>query len=471
MTAKSLKVLVVSGDRSLLRHLSRFLGAFAYEVQQAVDADLALRALREGDCDFLIIDAQPTMREALDLCRSVSETAQPRSVHTFLLVQDPDPQDLVDALEAGIDDFLQKPTVYGELLVRLRAGARTREFGRRLRKQDRFEPLSGLLSHSAFCRSVDRASTATDEGHPSGSCVVADADLLGPINAAEGRAAGDAVIRALADTLSALCEESDLLGCLGGGRFAVWLPEASEDAATEWAERARAQLEEAGITTGKGKLRFSASFGVAGREEGVGGSKELVQRALEALESAKSSGRNCVARFGQFDDESRAWDELTKPGKLFEGTLIRDVMTPCPLVLRSDETAAEARAVLRQTRLPVLPVVDEANKLAGIVSEANLADGPGGEDRLSRPLSQLMTTELASYDEDARFSELMEFFKYASSPLVVVVRNDWPTGLVTLKCLAAMSEPLDSDSFAPEGPNPGTSEYLLVNDSCLVIDD
>ena len=471
MTAEPLQVLVVSGDRSLLRHLSRFLGAFGYTVQQAADHDLAARALHGAGSDLLIVDSEPSIGDALQLCGLAGQTAPPGRVHVFLLVREPDPQDLVDALEAGVDDFLTKPIVYGELLVRLRAGARARELERRLQQQQRVEPVSRLLSLSAFCRQADRKLGASPEGQPSGSCVVADVDFLDRINAAEGRAAGDAVIGAVADVLNGLCEGSDLLACFGGGRFAVWLSERSEEAAVEWAEQARAEVAEATVATGQAELRFTGSFGVAGRGEAARDCRELVRRALEALASAKSSGRDCVGRFGQFDDEANAWEELTTPGKLFEGTRVRDVMTPCAMVLRSDQSVAEAAALLRQTRLPALPVVDESKKLAGLVSDANLAAAPGGEEQSSRLLAEVMTTEVGSYEEETRFSELMEFFKLASSPLVVVVRNGWPTGLVSLKSLAAMSEPLNTESFAPAGPCSGTSQYLLVHDPCLIGDD
>ena len=471
MTAEPLKVLVVSGDRSLLRHISRFLGAFGYAIKQAADHGLAARALRADGSDLLIVDSEPSIREAFKLCRLLGQDDHSRPPHTFLLVREPDPQDLVDALEAGVDDFLAKPIVYGELLVRLRAGARARELQRRLQEQKRVEPVSRLLSESAFRRRLDRHLAAPADQQPCGSCVVADVDLLDRINAVEGRAAGDAVIGALADLLGGRCEESDLLGSLGGGRFAFWLAELWEEAAAEWAEQARAETAEATVATGQGELRFTASFGVAGRDQAPGDAQELLRRALEALQSAKASGRDCVARFGQFDDEAKAWEELTAPGKLFEGTLARDVMTPCPLVLQSDQSAAEAAALLRQTRLPALPVVDVGERLAGLVWESSLEAAPQGEEQGFPLLADVITTEAASYEEETPFSELMEFFKRASSPLVVVVRNGWPTGLVTLKSLAAMSEPLDSESFAPLGPDRGTSEYLLVNDSCLASED
>jgi diguanylate cyclase (GGDEF)-like protein len=301
--------------------------------------------------------------------------------------------------------------------------------------------------------------------------VVADVDFLDRINTAEGRRAGDAVIDAAADVLAGLCEPSDLLASLGGGRFALWLPDHSLDAATDWAEGARAKLPEAAVTSGESELHFTGSFGVAGRAPSADSAAELLRQALEALQSAKKSGRDCVARFAQFDDEAQAWEQLTAPGKLFEGTRVRDVMTPCPLVLRSNQSVAEAASLLRQTHLPALPVVDPSEKLLGLILEADVAAASASEEQLARPVAELTSGDVASYEEETRFSELMEFFKHASSHLVVVVRDGWPTGLVTLKSLAAMSEPLHRDSFAPAEPDSTPSQYLLVGDPCLVGDE
>ncbi len=466
--SRALKVLVVAEDRDLLRHLSRFLGAFGYQVQQAADRQLAALALEGKAPDLLIVDSDPALRSALDLCRLAGERDGRSYVYTFLLVNNPGPQELMDALEAGVDDFLAKPLVYGELLVRLRAGARALEFERRIREQDTFEPVCELPSRSAFYDRLRRALSGPEPQDRPGACVVVDLDFFDQLNFTHGRGVGNAVLRASAERLGALCGETDVLCCLGGGRFALWLPDLSEEAALEWAERARGELAETELTAAESALRVTASFGVAGCKGNAPTPDELVRRATSALKSAKSSGRNCVVRFGQFDAEAKTWEELAAPGKLFERTLARDVMSPCTLIVKSDQTVAEAAALFRRTRLQALPVVDERGKLAGLIAAEKIPASPSAGGSPSALVCDVMTYEVTSYEEDTSFSELVQFFKQDSGSLLVIVRGGWPTGFVTAGSLAALSEPLKTDSFPPDGPYSNNSGYLMVPDPCLV---
>jgi hypothetical protein len=61
----------------------------------------------------------------------------------------------------------------------------------------------------------------------------------------------------------------------------------------------------------------------------------------------------------------------------------------------------------------------------------------------------------------------MEFFMSdaQSHNIVVVVRHDRPLGMVYRSGLAALSEPLNIDSFAPDGPYSLTSQYLVIPDA------
>jgi two-component system cell cycle response regulator len=465
MSSRPLKMLICSENRSLLRGLSRFLGAFGYEVHQAAQPELAARALEWGEPDVLIVDGEPSMPSALELCRSAHDRGR-RHAHVFLLLETPDPEDLIDALEAGVDDFLAKPIVYGELLVRLRAGVRALEFERRVREQDRVEPLSGLLSRSAFYEELGRALSATSSQERSGSCLAVGLDFFEQLKDVHGRAAGEAIIRAVAAKLSSLCGESDILACLGGGRFAVWLPGMPEDAATEWAERARAAIEEANVELAETTLPCTASFGTAEWAEGVTGAEAIVRRALEALDCAKTSGHQCMVRFGEFNGEADTWEELAAPGKLFEQTLARDVMTPWPLVLHSDQTADQTAAIFRQTGFRALPVVDADENFVGLVSHDSLRVERSANGRLTGPVTDVMATDAATCDEDSDFSELIQHLEHAPGSLVVILRNGSPTGFLTLKTLAAMSKPVDVTSFRTDVPYSRTSDYLLVHDPC-----
>lgn len=465
MSFGPLKILISSEKRSLLRGLSRFLGAFGYEVHQAAQPELAARVLEWAKPDVVIVDGEPSVLHALELCRSVRDP-QRRHAHVFLLLGSPNPDDLIDALETGVDDFLAKPIVYGELLVRLRAGVRASEFERRVREQERVDPLSGLLRRWAFHEALARSLSAGSGAETSGSCVAVEIDFFEQLKDVHGRAVGDAIVRAVAAKLSSLCADSDLLARFAGGRFGVWLAGASEDAAVEWAERARRAIEEAAVDLADTTLGCTASVGVAEWAEGLSDAESLVRRALEALECAKTSGRQCVVRFGEFDAEAEAWEELAAPGKLFEQTLAQDVMTPWPLLLRSNQTAARAAAALRQTGLRCVPVVDADGKFVGLVSADRLRAEPSANDVLAGPISEIVETDVATCDGGASFSELIRSLEHSSGSIVVVLRNDSPTGFLTLKTLAAMSKPVDVGGFRSDVPCSWASDYLLVHDAC-----
>ncbi len=144
----------------------------------------------------------------------------------------------------------------------------------------------------------------------------------------------------------------------------------ADEEATAWAEGLRRDWAEAEILVGEHRLQFTASFGVAGpAADGPITADEVLRRSAEALDLAKASGGDCVVRYGEFDDQDEAWSNFAAPGRLFEGAVARDVMTPLPGVLRTEELASEAVLLLRRGRLAALPVVDEDGKLLGIVTE------------------------------------------------------------------------------------------------------
>ena len=71
----------------------------------------------------------------MEHCRQLFSKNRNGYTYTFLMVRDVKAEGLTEALMAGVDDFLAKPLVYGELLARLRSGARVLEYERRMRQQ------------------------------------------------------------------------------------------------------------------------------------------------------------------------------------------------------------------------------------------------------------------------------------------------------------------------------------------------
>ncbi|MBN1909300.1 MAG: diguanylate cyclase [Pirellulales bacterium] len=460
MVAQPLSIQVVADDRRLLRRLSAFLAVFGYDVHQAAGPHQAAAAVAARRPDCIVIDAGRSLGETLRWCSQIVDQGRREHVHTLLAVDESSPGALTEALEAGVDDFLARPIVYGEVLARLRAAARTIEFERRLGQQSNIEPVTGLPSRAAVHRRLERLAG----GSAPVGCAVLDVDFLAGINARWGHPAGDALLGVIAQKLIELGQSAELVASPGAGQFCAVFVGQTEDQVVQWADQARASLTEIEWAPGQPPVSLTLSGGVVvvgGEEVSV---ETILHRAEEALRSAKQSGRDLVARHGQFIDEARAWKDLIALGKLFEGTIARDIMTPCPLVLRPDDSSARAAALLGQTALGALPVVDTGGKLVGLLSDAGLLAGSGGGEGASNRVGDLMTPNPPARDEETTFDELMRLFQDEPATTLVIVHHDQPTGLVTANNLLALSSPVTAETFRPSTPFSLGSDYLVIPD-------
>jgi diguanylate cyclase (GGDEF)-like protein len=468
MNSPGLKVLVITDERRILRQVSKFLAALGYEVQPVAAADQVGVLLETNPPDFLLLDAELDAFDALEFCRSARMAEGPSPCYTLLMVGDARAEDLEEALEAGVDDFLPKPIRYVELLARLRAGARSLEFERRWRRQAAVDPLTGLMNRWAFLETVRRSAPKEGESRCRDACIIMDLDFLEAINLKYGRAIGNAVVRAAADRLREQASDGQVLAGFGGGRFCIWLSILTDDEAAQQAERFRTALAETDISLDAARLRVTASFGIATSDAQRGDVEKLVEQACSALQDAKNSGRDCVTRFGQHHDDTKTWVESVADGKLLEQAVARDLMTPCTVLLHAEHAVARAAAVVRATGLKFLPVVDGEGKLAGMIAAEAVLAKPKASAAGSLRVGDVMTREMAVVDEDAGLPILMNLLFKESWPVVVVTSSDMPVGCVAVESLASLGARITVDSFAPALPYASSNDYLVVPDLCPI---
>ena len=453
-----MKVLVVTEDRILQRQLSGFFELVGYQVLQAAERQSALAAVAAENPQILLIDAELAAGGDWELCGLLSQRHPAAGPFKFLLVDEPDEQQLHEALEAGIDDFLIKPVAYGELLSRMRAAARVLEYDRRVSQQSRVDPLTGLLSRSALTGHLRRQLAEHGGSSSRVACVAVDIDFFARINRQYGAAAADTLLQTFAQELNRLRVGSEVLGCLGSDRFCAMLPGATEATAAAWAETAREALAACQFKIGESICPVTVSVGVAG-SDAVERAEQLIDHAVQALVTAKTLGRNCVA---QWSTQQGEVPPFGSSDKLFEQTIVRDVMTPCTVFLGPNEPVAEAIELLDRTRLDGIAVVDAKGKLLGVCERVSLAELAETDD--ARSLRDAMTTDIQSFNESESLAALMDYFTRDNSSLVIAVSGDRPVGFVTCNSLVALSRPVKNGSLAADHEYCDNSDYLLVPD-------
>ncbi len=126
------------------------------------------------------------------------------------------------------------------------------------------------------------------------SVAMVDADHFKAINDTYGHLAGDKVLTYLASTLKAGLRECDILIRYGGEEFLVLLPDTSSSRAALPLDRLRCSIAEQKVPYNNFEISLSISIGIATVSDLDNSPMDTIERADDALYSAKRSGRNKV---------------------------------------------------------------------------------------------------------------------------------------------------------------------------------
>jgi diguanylate cyclase (GGDEF)-like protein len=162
------------------------------------------------------------------------------------------------------------------------------------------DPLTGLFNRRRFEEELEVRLSEADRYGTKGLIVLIDLDKFKSVNDTYGHPCGDAMLRAVGDTLRRVTRESDVVARLGGDEFAVLLPHAGLSHGLLCAEKIRSRLAEQEVDIQGASIAIEASVGVAAFPENGLTQVGLFAAADAALYRAKRGGGNrvCMATPG-----------------------------------------------------------------------------------------------------------------------------------------------------------------------------
>ncbi len=110
-------LLVVDDDKRLRELLRRYLSDNGFRVTTAADARDARSSLASFAFDLVVLDVMLPGENGLDLTRALRRESR---IPVLLLTAMSEPEDRVNGLEQGADDYLSKPFEPRELVLRIR---------------------------------------------------------------------------------------------------------------------------------------------------------------------------------------------------------------------------------------------------------------------------------------------------------------------------------------------------------------
>ncbi|HEV3455633.1 MAG TPA: GGDEF domain-containing protein [Thermoanaerobaculia bacterium] len=157
-----------------------------------------------------------------------------------------------------------------------------------------FDRLTGLPNRRYIEGRLDQAMAAARRTRRPLALALADLDHFKQINDRHGHAAGDAVLRHAASTLSRSFRRSDVIARYGGEEFVILFPESQPASAVERLEQVRAEVALHPFQVSGAAVPITLSVGIATFPADGETPADLLTRADERLYAAKRAGRNRV---------------------------------------------------------------------------------------------------------------------------------------------------------------------------------
>jgi len=127
VSSRPIHVLVVDDEPALRKVFRTSLAASGFVIQEALSGEEAIDLLPQRPFDLVLLDINMPGIGGVEACREIRALA-PKIGILMVTVRDAE-HDMVQALEAGADDYVTKPVRFRELVARMRAVLRRLDAG------------------------------------------------------------------------------------------------------------------------------------------------------------------------------------------------------------------------------------------------------------------------------------------------------------------------------------------------------
>jgi diguanylate cyclase (GGDEF)-like protein len=302
-----MQALVVDDSAVYRKLIGDYLRSWGFGVTLAENGSKAWRILEQPDSPKLaLLDWVLPDLDGIELCKRIRQADSSRPyIYVILLTSNEGRQNMLEAMQAGADDYLVKPFDELELKARLLVGKRILDLQDELvsaresmRHAATHDSLTGLMNRGEIFSMLERELERARREHTRMGVVLCDIDRFKSVNDTLGHLFGDEALREIGRRLREQLRVYDSVGRYGGEEFLMILPNCDLPNVLMRANQLRESVANTPVVcSGKERL-ITMSMGIAVSD---GGGKQeleaLLNRADAGLYAAKEKGRNRVEHF------------------------------------------------------------------------------------------------------------------------------------------------------------------------------
>lgn len=232
--------------------------------QDSKIADLLLQAARTGENETLELavhgeDRQPVLLKAI--------------------VKASKKGDIVEQVSVVLHDITETKRLTDELYI-----------------QASRDSLTGLLNRRFFEKYIEEEFQSAKNSGAQSAFLFIDLDRFKIVNDTSGHAAGDQLLKVIAEIVTSSIRSDDVPARLGGDEFGIILKNVTGEKAEELAETLRDSIEKLRFIWENTHHKIACSMGLVDIDPNIGNLIDIKQLADQACYHAKHSGRNQLVR-------------------------------------------------------------------------------------------------------------------------------------------------------------------------------
>ncbi len=285
-------VLVVDDDRSTRLTITNALEADGLKIEQATNGQHAIEKFCQYGPDLIIMDAVMPVKNGFEASREIKQLPEGRITPILMITALENDESVERAFKSGAADFIPKPINLAVLRQRVKRVLDARKSEEKVKQLAYNDGLTGLPNRIAFSDRLQQDLAYARRNGNQLAVMFIDIDHFKDVNDNLGHAAGDELLKILAERVGGCVRSEDTLARLGGDEFVVVLsavhgPKGADIAAQNILKALSTPFQ----VVGK-EIYVGASIGISIFPDDGTDREALLKNADTAMYRAKALGRN-----------------------------------------------------------------------------------------------------------------------------------------------------------------------------------
>ena len=257
-----MRILIADRNQLVNRLVRMKLEKWGHDVDIALTGDDAHESLKRNTYRMVIMDWGLEGVDAPELCRYIRSLDKISYTYVMFFSERTDHDGVMEAFEAGADDFMPKPLNPQLLMLRLKTGQRVLDLEDELRLTSSYDTSTGLITYNTFKSFFATVMAGAMRHESTGTVLFINLANHAALSEQYGNIAASKMMVEIARMMSHTVRSSDMLAKVTDNQFCLLLPQTASTNLPVVLTNMNKHLQDVSVRAGEAELlpKIEVSF-------------------------------------------------------------------------------------------------------------------------------------------------------------------------------------------------------------------